>query len=509
MRGDEFGASHRLDDYVGDVGSATRRRTRARTRAPARSPSPVASAPLRRRRVLMQPRRDAQAGLRHRLLEGEPESDKRERAEATPSVHKRLESLDVFRGLTIAWMIFADDIGAAFHSRLDHSPWDNVTFADFVFPFFLFISGASIPLAFQRELREGKRWQLTWKSFVRFAKLFLLGIFLQGGGNPWPVSFDLSTLRIMGILQRIGTCYFVCALFEIWLQPSQQLEDDLAAREERSVVYLFLAYWKQWLAFLALTGVFVALVFGLDVPGCGRGKLDEACNAQLYVDEKIMGLQHLYGSPTYIRSESCSACSPSYCEPSSSVPAWCARPFDPEGLLATVSAVGNAFLGLQFAHVLQAVPPENHAGRVGIWVPAALVSIGAGLGMHFGGWPLNKNLWSTSYMCFMAGVAAILLTFFYVVVDVLGHRTIFSPLRWMGMNAIFLFAMAAADVADAVISWFYWREPSRNFMHLLQVTWLQGWFGFDWGTFAFVMVKIVFWAIVAGLLYRKKIFFKI
>ena len=132
-------------------------------------------------------------------------------------------SYNPHRGLTIMWMIVADDLGTAFHHWLDHSPWNNITFADFVFPFFLFISGLSVTLAFKRVLAEGRLNEAAFKSFKRFIKLFIIGLIVQGG-DVFPF-FDLHVLRIPGILQRIGFCYFCACLIEIYISKREVVSD--------------------------------------------------------------------------------------------------------------------------------------------------------------------------------------------------------------------------------------------------------------------------------------------
>lgn len=165
-----------------------------------------------------------------------------------PVKNPRVASLDALRGLTIAIMILVDDVGDKYND-INHSPWDNVTLADFVMPWFLFMVGMSIGISFEKPLKQGKHRDVLSKAAVRCVKLWLLGLALQGGGFPdtdytygWYVETDrfdrnipllnwnglfphhrnLATIRWCGILQRIAWAFAVVACAEIYLQPSVQ-----------------------------------------------------------------------------------------------------------------------------------------------------------------------------------------------------------------------------------------------------------------------------------------------
>ena len=129
---------------------------------------------------------------------------------------ERLLSLDAFRGLVILVMILVDDAGPTYGGHIDHSPWDSVTLADFVMPSFLFIVGTSMVLAMDGQNKEGNRWSLLWTCFLRVVRMFVIGLVLQGGQN-FGGAYDLSILRIPGILQRIGFAYLIVTCFELAL----------------------------------------------------------------------------------------------------------------------------------------------------------------------------------------------------------------------------------------------------------------------------------------------------
>ena len=147
----------------------------------------------------------------------EDEDDADDMGPAAPTKSIRLQSLDVFRGITIAWMIFVDNVGASW-PEVDHSPWDGASPADFVMPNFDFIVGVAAVFSLSRftspSASGGDRCAATKKIIVRFVKLFLLGIATQCGVSLFV--YNLSQLRIMGILQRVACCYLVAALAEVW-----------------------------------------------------------------------------------------------------------------------------------------------------------------------------------------------------------------------------------------------------------------------------------------------------
>lgn len=463
----------------------------------------------------------------------------------SPSKHPRLQSLDAFRGLVVVWMILVDDAGGTYKHVIDHSPWDHVTLADGVFPLFLFITGFSVALSYRRLLSQpGNRGLALRKATVRLLKLFLIGIVSQGtvypfrdrptwilpGCDAWCYVFDLRTIRVPGILQRIGIGYWVASVVEIFLRPSEA--GGGGPNADAGPLSIVLRHWKQWLAYLAVTGAYLGVMYGLDVPGCGRGHLTEECNAAREVDRRVLGYDHMYSTPTYVRSASCSPCHPqpwSECLDRPFEPAaWCSTPFDPEGTLTSVSAATSSLLGLAFGHAL--VERKEHGGRVAQWVPMSLFFLGLGLVLSFAGvMPLNKNLWTTSYVLFWAGVAGFGVTAFYVLIDVWQIRAPFQPLRWVGLNTIFVFTMAATGVFDTALGLvytgspgavevverygreFFFYEPSHSLVwlvrdHLLVDKWNLG---PDAGVMVFVWLKIAFWLVVSGVMYRRGIFFKV
>lgn len=226
---------------------------------------------------------------------------------------KRVATLDAFRGLTIVLMILVDDAGEAY-SRIDHSPWNGCTLADFVMPFFLFIVGVAIALALKRipEISYAVR-----KITLRTLKLLFWGILLQGGYSHAPndlvYGVDMKQIRWFGILQRIALVYFIVALIETFttkVRPTSQNLDHFS---------IFTAYKWQWIGGFTAFVIYMVTLFSLYVPDwsfsaqngdkierytvkCGmRGHLGPACNAVGYVDRQVWGVNHLYTQPVWAR----------------------------------------------------------------------------------------------------------------------------------------------------------------------------------------------------------------
>ncbi|KAJ6384546.1 hypothetical protein OIU78_027783 [Salix suchowensis] len=230
----------------------------------------------------------------------------------------RVASLDIFRGLTVALMILVDDAGGEW-PKIGHAPWNGCNLADFVMPFFLFIVGMAIPLAFKRIT---SRLDAVKKVIVRTLKLLFWGIILQGGFSHAPdklsYGVDMKKIRWCGILQRIAFAYLVVALIEIFTKKEQTKELPPGWPS------IFKLYSSQWLMGACILVIYVAAIYGTYVPNwqftvqdrdsadygkvftveCAvRGKLDPPCNAVGFIDRKILGINHMYQHPAWKRSE--------------------------------------------------------------------------------------------------------------------------------------------------------------------------------------------------------------
>ncbi len=316
-------------------------------------------------------------------------------------------SLDVFRGATIAAMILVNNPGnwSAAYKPLLHAEWHGWTFTDVIFPFFLWIVGVAIPLSTARRLEQGqRRRELLVHALRRAAIIFALGFFLNSFGylidgslfrdgfTAWLHNYA-TTVRIPGVLQRIGICYFVAMLIYLGAGIRGQV---------------------TWIAAL-LAGYWVLMIVG-PLLGCGTGGLERQGNFCEYIDNlvlngKVIGTHVWSGGKTW----------------------------DPEGIFSTVPAVATCLLGIMTGHVLRSnQTPETRTA----WLCVAgnlLLLLGAVMDAWL---PINKNIWTSSYAVFMTGMAMNCFAVAYWLVDVQGWRKWAKPFAIYGMNAIAVFMLA-------------------------------------------------------------------
>ncbi|RZC75551.1 hypothetical protein C5167_051031 [Papaver somniferum] len=391
----------------------------------------------------------------------------------------RLVSLDVFRGLTVALMVLVDQAGGILPA-INHSPWNGVTLADFVMPFFMFIVGVALALAYKK---LPCKIDATKKAVLRALKLFVFGILLQGGYlhgvHDLTFGVDILQIRLMGTLQRIAIAYLLTAVCEIWLKREGVVKSGRSMLKK---------YKFQWIFVLVLTVTYTALLYGLHVAdweyqipsensafssnttlvNCGvRGDTGPACNAVGMIDRKLFGIQHLYKKPAYTRTKECSINSPDKGPLPPNAPSWCQAPFDPEGILSSVMAVVTCMIGLHFGHII--VHFKDHKHRIISWINPAAGLVIAGFALNFCGMHINKALYSLSYTCVTVGAAGILFVAIYVMVDVFGSRKPTLVFEWMGKHALVIYILAACNVFPILVQGFYWNEPGNNLLRLIGI----------------------------------------
>lgn len=296
---------------------------------------------------------------------------------------KRILSLDVFRGLTMVLMILVNSQGTRTpYPLLEHATWNGCTLADLVFPFFLFIVGLTsvISLSQHKACQHDNKTALYISILRRSIILFILGLIL----NAIPYHFNPSTLRFYGILQRIAVCYLICSI--VYLNTRVTMQCFL-------YFGLLLAYW------------FVMTI--IPVPGFGANQLTEDGNWVAYVDQMFFSMVHLFG-----------------------------KTYDPEGFLSTIPAIASTLSGVLTGHLLmsQLSAPRKSVLMIGTGV--VLLVLGWLWGFSF---PINKNIWTSSFVLLTSGFALIVYSLCFIVVDVLGYVKWALPLKMFGMNAIFIF----------------------------------------------------------------------
>jgi predicted acyltransferase len=322
-----------------------------------------------------------------------------ERPPAT--VPARLVSLDLFRGATIALMILVNDpgYGSASYWPLEHAKWNGWTPTDLVFPFFLFIVGVAMAFSFTSRLLRGEsRSHLLQHVLWRGVLLFALGVFLNG----FPNHYQLDHWRIYGVLQRIAICYVFTSVLELWTGWRVQLAVAVAC---------IAGYWVL-MRFVPVPG------FG--VPTHDIPLLDPDRNIAAWLDRRLL-MGHLYEGTR-----------------------------DPEGVISTIPALATCLAGLLTGKWLRAAHSQGSKAMGMALAGVVAIAVGRTWDLWF---PINKKLWTSSYVIFTAGLALICLAACYWIVDAKRHRGWWTkPVLVFGTNAIaaYFFSEVVAKLIETV-----------------------------------------------------------
>lgn len=244
---------------------------------------------------------------------------------------------------------------------------------------------------------------------------------------------------------------------------------------------------------------------------CGmRGHLGPACNAVGYVDRQVWGVNHLYSYPVWARLKACTLSSPASGPFREDAPVWCRGPFEPEGLLSTISAILSGTIGIHYGHVL--IHFKGHSERLKQWVSLAIGFTVLAFILHFSGAiPINKQLYSISYVCLTAGAAGIVFSVFYLLIDVWGIRLPFLFLEWIGMNAMLVFVLGAQGILEGFINGWFYISPNNTLVHWIQKhVFVNVWKSQRLGTLLYVIfAQITFYAVLSGVLHKLGIYWKL
>lgn len=306
----------------------------------------------------------------------------------------RLFSLDVFRGATIAGMMLVNNPGSwgNIYAPFKHAAWHGWTYTDTIFPFFLWIVGVAMAFSFAKRVERGdSRRTLAIHVLQRAGIIFGLGLLLSG--FPFGLfghHFDIGTIRIPGVLQRIAVCYLIVGL--LFLKTTMRQQAIITG----SLLFVY------WLAMVLIP-----------VPGYGAGVLEPTGNLCWYIDSTLLAGHTWSGAP---------------------VPG-----FDPEGIFSTIPAIATTFFGVLTGHLLRSGKSKDEK-TIRMFVYGSILLL-AGLIMD--NWlPINKNLWTSSYSVFMAGLALVVLGVCYWIIDIKGFRKWAIPFEIYGLNAITMFVLA-------------------------------------------------------------------
>jgi heparan-alpha-glucosaminide N-acetyltransferase len=396
-------------------------------------------------------------------------------AAAAAAARVRIRSIDTLRGLCLACMIFVNYGGGAYWF-FDHSQWDGLTWADLLFPIFVWTQGVSMAISFASERRrvapglDGKLAMLR-KIVVRSGKLYLLGMLMNGGAV-------LTNWRIPGVLQYFSVSYLVVGSIEAFVPPltSSRLDGsakDGAAVSKRSFMQNLWTdvgrYLVQWMIMLLLGLAYLLIQYRLPVPGCPTGYtgpggyanggelLGMNCTggAHRHVDMLIFGARHIFSDLNKDNTLS-SAATCADVDAQGHPIAYNCDVYDPEGALGYLTASWMCWLGLQAGRVFveyrsmlqatstgavsRAAAHRAHIVRLFCWgIVVGLVGGSlCGFSQYDGLIPLNKNLWSPSFILCMASIGFCMLGLLYFVVDAM---SIWSggPFCYTGMNSIVIY----------------------------------------------------------------------
>ncbi|KAG5681032.1 hypothetical protein PVAND_010498 [Polypedilum vanderplanki] len=408
-----------------------------------------------------------------------PDSPENVNEPSEPKTKKRLKSLDIFRGIAIVLMIFVNS-GGGHYWWIEHAIWNGLHFADLVFPWFLFIMGVCIPLSIKSQInRQVAMSSIVKKVIKRSITLFLLGLCLN---TLYGASFQ--SIRIMGVLQRFGIAYLVISLIHLaFVSNSINAETRI-----QQLFYDVRMIWKQWLIVLSFVIFHLIMIFGIKASNCERGYFGpggiheymahENCTGGIagFVDRNVLGESHMY-QRAKIRS------------------VYDAQVFDPEGVFGCLLTCLQVFLGLQCGVTLLVYPTAKERLRrwiiwgIGLLILTCFLTF---FSVENGLIPINKNLWSLSFVTITAGLAFLLLSLIYFLVDVKNIGDDFWTIfLYPGMNAIVLY------VGHSVFHsmWpFHWSVDNMNTHFLLLLENLY---------------TVMIWVLISHYLYHKELFYNI
>jgi predicted acyltransferase len=304
----------------------------------------------------------------------------------------RLLSLDAFRGAIMALMVLVNTPGGRnSYGPLNHSEWNGWTITDLVFPSFLWIVGVAITLSLGNRIAAGvPKSRLFLQVLRRACVIFALGVISYA-----PPDFNLSTQRLLGVLQRIAICYLIA-----------------------SAIYLTTRWRMQAVWIVALLASYWLIMMLVPAPSYGAGDLAVGHNIANYVDGIVLGAHNYRHTKNW----------------------------DPEGLISTLPSIATALLGVMAGHILKL---KRDLSERTTWLYLA-GSILIALGLICDIWlPINKKLWTSSFSLFMAGLDFVIFAGFVWLIDGRGYQRYVRPLVIMGMNAIAVY-LASEFVEEAL-----------------------------------------------------------
>lgn len=373
----------------------------------------------------------------------------------------RLLSLDFFRGATVAAMILVNNPGdwGNIYAPLEHASWNGCTPTDLIFPFFLFIVGVSIAYAMgSKKADPATHGKTILKALKRGLILFGLGLFL----SLYPKVFTepiaaFQRVRIPGVLQRIAVVFFISAV--IFLKNSEK-------NIFKILITILAIYW--------------ALMTFVPVPGVGYANLEKETNLGAWLDRSILSEAHLWKA---------------------------AKTWDPEGILSTLPAIASGLFGVLVGVYLKRkdIDPATKIAWL-FCTGTAAVALGLVWDLQF---PINKSLWTSSFVLYTGGLATIILSFCYWIIDIQKYNRFTKPFVVYGVNAITVFFLSG--LIPRTLGMFSVKAADGTEMNLQ--AWLYsgftGWLSPINASLAWAITYILFWLVILWVMYNRKIIIKV
>lgn len=366
---------------------------------------------------------------------------------------QRILALDVFRGITIFAMILVNNPGSWSHvyAPLLHAKWHGCTPTDLIFPFFLFIVGVAIELSLGGQLKKGTpKGFLLRKSLIRALKLIGLGLLLTA--IPY---FDLAHLRFPGVLQRIGLVYFISTVMYLYWSPKALVF---------SSGILLIGYW------LCMTFIPVA--------GIGPANLEPGTNLAAWIDQQVL-TGHMWSQT---------------------------KTWDPEGLFSTLPAIVTCLLGVACGKILTG--NSSHKARLTKWGIAGVTLVFGGLAWSLF-FPLNKALWTSSFVLYTAGWAFLGLAACYWILDVKGWKKWSLPFVIYGMNAITVFFLSGVIAKLFGLIKVNWEGTRVSLKLFLQEALFNGWLAPKDASLCGAILMMIILFIPAYFMWKRNIIIKV
>lgn len=379
----------------------------------------------------------------------------------------RLLSLDILRGITIAGMILVNNPGSwsSVYAPLRHADWHGLTPTDLVFPFFMFIMGVSTFMSL-RKFNFDPSQKVVWKIIRRTVLIFVIGLalgwlgqFIRGlanGENLEQAAMHFDTLRILGVLQRLALAYGFAALIALIVKHKHLV----------------------WVIVAILVGYFLILAFG-------NGFEKSESNIISIIDKAVLGINHMYKDTDAAGNRIA---------------------LDPEGLLSTLPSIAHVLIGFLFGKLI-VENKDNHIRVEKLLIWGTILAF-AGLLLQYG-CPINKKIWSSTFVLTTTGFAAQLLGLLIWIIDINGKQKWSRFFHAFGVNPliVYVFAGVLANLFGSIN--IPYAGESISIKGYIYSVLLQPWAGNHFGSLLYALIFVTICWAFGYILYKKNIYIKI